>query len=426
MVRSFRTFPASDGQHIKQQMLNWLSRFNIFCFLDDHQYALPGHALECIAGVDAAVVMPVESSYITSIHQFTTAHKDWIFGHLGYALKAETEQVSGGADDPVGFEPAFLFVPRWVIRIGSDALHIGSLENDHDAVWDAILSAGSYHTDEEAVHLTPSLTKEAYIHKVRQLQEHILRGNCYEVNFCQAFSDASAMIDPLRVFRNLARVSPNPFAAFYRVKEKFLMCASPERFIQLRGNNIISQPIKGTIARDLNDAAADEDQQRQLLASRKEKAENVMVVDLVRNDLSRICKEGTVRVSELFGIYPFPQVHQMISTIEGELKAGVAFADIVKACFPMGSMTGAPKKKVLELIDLYETVGRGLFSGSVGYISPEGNFDFNVVIRSLLYNQHKQYLTYLVGSGITFYADAEHEYAECMVKAEAMEKAVQN
>jgi para-aminobenzoate synthetase component 1 len=304
MVRSFRTFPVSDGQHIKQQMLNWLSRFNIFCFLDDHQYALPGHALECIAGVDAAVVMPVESSYITSIHQFTTAHKDWIFGHLGYALKAETEQVSGGADDPVGFEPAFLFVPRWVIRIGSDALHIGSLENDHDAVWDAILSAGSYHTDEEAVHLTPSLTKEAYIHKVRQLQEHILRGNCYEVNFCQAFSNASAMIDPLRVFRNLARVSPNPFAAFYRVNEKFLMCASPERFIQLRGNTIISQPIKGTIARDLNDAAADEDQQRQLLASRKEKAENVMVVDLVRNDLSRICKEGTVRVSELFGIYP--------------------------------------------------------------------------------------------------------------------------
>ena len=156
-------------------MLNWLSRFNIFCFLDDHQYALPGHALECIAGVDAAEVMPLQSSYLTSIHRFTTQHKDWIFGHLGYALKAETEQVSGGAEDPVGFEPAFLFVPRWVIRLASDALHIGSLEDDHDVVWEAILSSGSDDTVGDAVHLTPSLSKDEYIEKVLQLQEHILR-----------------------------------------------------------------------------------------------------------------------------------------------------------------------------------------------------------------------------------------------------------
>ena len=405
-------------------MLNWLSRFNIFCFLDDHQYALPGHAQECIAAVEAAEIMTVHSSYISSIHQFTTQHHDWIFGHLGYALKAETEQVPGGPYDPVGFEPAFLFVPRWVIRLNADALHIGSLEDDHDAVWEAILSSGSHHAAGKAVQLSPSMSKAEYLERVRLLQDHILRGNCYEVNFCQAFSNTDATIDPLQVFRSLAAVSPNPFAAFYRVQEKFLMCASPERFIQRNGNKIISQPIKGTIARDLNDAEADRHQQRQLLASHKEKAENVMVVDLVRNDLSRICKEGSVRVSELFGIYPFPQVHQMISTVEGELKEEVGFADIVKACFPMGSMTGAPKKKVLQLIDEFETVGRGLFSGSVGYINPEGNFDFNVVIRSLLYNQYKKYLTYLVGSGITFYADAEHEYAECMVKAEAMVKAV--
>jgi para-aminobenzoate synthetase component 1 len=175
----------------------------------------------------------------------------------------------------------------------------------------------------------------------------------------------------------------------------------------------------------LNDAAADQEQQRQLLNSRKEKAENVMVVDLVRNDLSRICKQGTVRVSELFGIYPFPQVHQMISTIEGELKEGVAFADIVKACFPMGSMTGAPKKKVLELIDLYETVGRGLFSGSVGYISPEGNFDFNVVIRSILYNSENQYLSFSVGSAITAEAIPQNEYEECLLKAKAMFEVLQ-
>lgn len=425
MVRSFRTFPVSDGQYIKQQMLNWLSRFNIFCFLDDHQYALPGHVLQCIAGVDAAAQMPADSSFLSSIHRFTSQHQDWIFGHLGYALKTETEQVVGGPDDPVGFEPAFLFVPRWVILLNDHELQIGSLENDHESVWHSICTAAADDVKEEPVRLQPSLLKDAYIKKVLQLQDHILRGDCYEVNFCQAFSHSAANIDPLRVFNQLARVSPNPFAAFYRVQEKFLMCASPERFIQRSGQKIISQPIKGTIARDLNDALADEDRQRQLLDSHKEKAENVMVVDLVRNDLSRVCKEGTVKVSELFGIYPFPQVHQMISTVEGALKEGITFADIVKACFPMGSMTGAPKRKVLELIDQYETVGRGLFSGSVGYIRPNGDFDFNVVIRSLLYNRYKKYLTYLVGSGITFYADAEHEYAECMIKAEAMEKAIE-
>ena len=150
-----------------------------------------------------------------------------------------------------------------------------------------------------------------------------------------------------------------------------------------------------------------------------------MVVDLVRNDLSKICREGTVQVEELFGIYSFPQVHQMISTITGELQPGLSFADIIKQTFPMGSMTGAPKKKVMELIEQYENTRRGIFSGAVGYIKPGGDFDFNVVIRSILYNQATQYLSYLVGSAITFYSKAAEEYEECLLKAEALKKVFQ-
>jgi para-aminobenzoate synthetase component 1 len=145
-----------------------------------------------------------------------------------------------------------------------------------------------------------------------------------------------------------------------------------------------------------------------------------MVVDLVRNDLTKICKPSTVTVDELFGIYSFPQVHQMISTISGNIEENLSFSQILKATFPMGSMTGAPKLRVMQLIDAYEPSARGLFSGSVGYKKPNGDFDFNVVIRSILYNQSANYLSYLVGSGITFYSDAEKEWEECLLKASAI------
>jgi para-aminobenzoate synthetase component 1 len=166
----------------------------------------------------------------------------------------------------------------------------------------------------------------------------------------------------------------------------------------------------------------DEQNKEELFHSSKDRSENVMVVDLMRNDLSKICKEGTVNVDELYGIYSFPQVHQMISTISGELKKNISFSEIIQATFPMGSMTGAPKKKVMELIEQYEKTKRGIFSGAVGYISPAGDFDFNVVIRSIMYNSMSGYLSFQTGSAVTFYSDPEKEWDECILKAEAMKK----
>jgi para-aminobenzoate synthetase component 1 len=221
----------------------------------------------------------------------------------------------------------------------------------------------------------------------------------------------------------LSGASPNPFSAWYRVNDRSLFCASPERFLQKKGNTLLSQPIKGTAPRVPSDPAADRLQSQSLYHSRKDRAENVMVVDLVRNDLSKICIPGTVRVTELYGIYAFPQVYQMISTVAGEIKPNVDWTDAVKATFPMGSMTGAPKNSVLRLIRRYERSRRGLFSGAVGYIDPAGDFDFNVVIRSLLYNGEKGYLSYQVGSGITWYSDPAAEYEECLLKAEGIRKA---
>lgn len=405
-------------------MLNWISRFNIFCFLDDHAYAMQGHQLACVAGAGVYRAMPSGDSWLHAVEQFTSTQQDWIFGHLAYPLKAETEGVADDHQDPIGFTPAFFFVPQWVVILEDAHIKIGSLTQDHEEVCQAILMAEPVSPRHEPQLLTPAMARDTYLQKVRLLQQHIQKGDAYEVNFCQSFSASGAIIDPLRVYRQLATISPNPFSAFYRLEHRYLMCASPERFLQKTGNRLRSQPIKGTVKRNLEDPEMDARMKQELHNNKKERAENVMVVDLVRNDLSRVCVEGTVRVTELFGTYAFPQVHQMISTIEGELQEGKGFTDIIRACFPMGSMTGAPKRKVLELIDQYETGGRGLFSGSVGYITPEGNFDFNVVIRSLLYNEMGKLLTYWVGSGITFYADAEREYEECMVKAQAMEQAI--
>jgi para-aminobenzoate synthetase component 1 len=253
------------------------------------------------------------------------------------------------------------------------------------------------------------------------LQQHILRGDCYEVNFCQEFYSDNTVIDPLQVYRSLSRESPNPFACYYRLNDKYLLCASPERFLCKVENRLISQPVKGTIGRG-KDAGTDVLNKTALMQSAKDRSENIMVVDLVRNDLSRVCAEGSVQVEELMGIYAFPQVYQMISTVSGEVEKEKRIADLLRATFPMGSMTGAPKKRVMQLIEQYEQTRRGLFSGAVGYISPGKDMDFNVVIRSILYNEANRYLSFQTGSAITYYSRAEDEYEECLLKAEAIKK----
>jgi para-aminobenzoate synthetase component 1 len=228
------------------------------------------------------------------------------------------------------------------------------------------------------------------------------------------------------VFQRLTAISPNPFSALYKWHQSFLICASPERFLMKKGDQLISQPMKGTIRRNTGDTEEDEKLKSELKQSAKDQSENFMVVDMVRNDLSKICVDASVKVEELFGVYTYPHVHQMISTIGGQLKKDVQFSEIIKATFPMGSMTGAPKHRVMELIDEFEVSARGIFSGSVGYVNPERDFDFNVVIRSIMYNAVTKYLSYQVGSGITFYSDPEKEWEECLLKGEAIRKVLEN
>ncbi|MGB4845992.1 MAG: anthranilate synthase component I family protein [Ferruginibacter sp.] len=422
-MKKMNSFPVKDYTVFKIQMLNWVNRFNIFCLLDNQQYDFSKPAFECLlaAGSKASIEVQAGQAF-NDLQQFYNVHtNEWLFGHFGYDLKNETEGLQSLHKDGIGFTDLHFFVPEIVLQLDSKAVQI-FCEGDASVIYKAIISYPAIITEKEKCRaaVQSRIKKEDYLQIIKKLKQHILRGDCYEINFCQEFFAEDAVIDPLFTYNQLTELSPNPFSAFYKLNDCYCLCASPERYMQKKGNRIFSQPIKGTTKRNLTDKAADESAKNYLRQSAKEKSENVMVVDLVRNDLSRICKPGTVQVDELFGLYSFPQVHQMISTISGEVEDELNWIDCIKATFPMGSMTGAPKKRVMELIEEFEQTKRGLFSGAIGYVKPGGEFDFNVVIRSMLYNAAEKYISFQAGGGITYNSDAEQEYEESLLKAEAM------
>lgn len=423
MKRKFTSYSLTDFNEFKNQLLSFGKGFSNFCFLDNHNYEFEKR-FECIAGYGEIKSITADcNTDFRKVDAFKNESEDWIFGHLSYDLKNEIENFSSENPGLVEFPDFYFFVPEVIFILSCQSVSIGMMENgDSKKVFETILSIVPEQKHFSKPEFKSRFSKNDYLETVKKLQQHILKGDCYEICFCQEFFAEDSQIDPFTIYKKVDDISPNPFSAFYRYDEKFLICASPERFLKKTNRAIISQPIKGTSKRSTH---FDEIEKKSLQSNEKERAENIMIVDLVRNDLSKICEEGSVFVKEFLGIYSFPQVHQMISTIEGTLAENISFSDIFYATFPMGSMTGAPKRKVLELLEKYEKTKRGLFSGSVGYISPDGDFDFNVVIRSILYDDEKHYLSIPAGSAITWKSDAEKEFEECQLKIEGMKKVLE-
>lgn len=351
--------------------------------------------------------------------------KDWVFGFLSYDLKNKIEKLSSQNTDPLSL-PLLHFVRPEIVAtidaVGCIKLLKGSGDQLHrvEAFFREKETTG---TEAHAIHLKPRVSKSEYQRAVGHLQEHIRRGDIYEVNYCQEFFAAEKISDPFSTWKKLNDLTEAPFSAFMQMNDLFLMCASPERFLKKENQKLISQPIKGTIKRGKN-AEEDKALMEELYQSKKERAENVMIVDLVRNDLSKSATRGSVKVEELFGVHSFKTVHHLISTISAEIKPGTTFTQIIRDTFPMGSMTGAPKIRAMQLIDEYECSSRGIYSGSIGYINPEGDFDFNVIIRSIVYNDAMPYISCSVGSAITSLSNPEKEYEECLLKAEALMRAL--
>ena len=409
---------------LKIRMLDWIAQFSIHLFLDSNNYPSSYKGYECLLAAGERQVGNTNTlTSLSGLGAFHNKHKDWLFGHISYDYKDELHSKLGTrAQASETFPHLSFFVPETVCYINREqtSLVIESFSNP-DEIFRQINNASSIAEIIPAVRFQSRTTKEHYLQTIDRLRQHIAEGDCYEINYCTKGYCEGIELQPLAVFKALNKLSPAPFAAYYKLEDQYMMCASPERYLRKEGDRLVSQPIKGTARRGA-DELADNVKKQALQNSIKERAENVMIVDLVRNDLARSCEVGSVQVDELFGIYTYPQVHQMISTVSGKLKAQAPFTEAIEYSFPMGSMTGAPKHKVMQLIDRYETGNRGLFSGTVGYITPEGDFDFNVIIRSLFYDAGKRYLSYQTGGAITYDSDAEQEWEEMRLKAWALER----
>lgn len=387
--------------------------------LNSNNYPDPYGKYEFLAAFGTHRKISANEQSFQQLDRFLKEKNSWVFGHLSYELKDEAEQLTSTHSKQFGFSQLQFFEPKHLLvwRRGEEK---AAWYTQDEKEWMEVVSRHLENTSTvlEFPPFKASLTKQEYIRRVNALKEEIRYGNIYEVNFCQNFT-AHAAIDAPHAHLYLNQRSSMPFSAFYKSNMDHLLCASPERFMAKRGKKLICQPIKGTAKRSA-DPIEDAKIKDELKNDLKEQTENVMIVDLMRNDLSQTAARNSVKVEELFGVYSFPQVHQLISTVVSELSDNYSSVDALQKAFPMGSMTGAPKIKAMQLIDLWENSRRELYSGSVGYFDPEGDFDFNVVIRSLLYSEEKKMVSLTVGGAITDLAEAEKEYAECLLKAKAI------
>ena len=422
---------------VKQQLLLWSQQYHEVVWLDSNNYEAQNSEFDAILAVDALTLL--QTDYIQAFQKLDEYQKttnDWIFGYLSYDLKNDVEHLISQNHDGLEFPELYFFQPKKVFLLKGNTLEFqylrmvdDELEEDIQEVLNTKIDAELFTHEDSNKEYRPKIKlrihKDEYHEKVTKLLEHIHRGDIYEANFCQEFYAENAEIDPLSTYTHLNAISKPPFATYMRLNDKYILSASPERYIKKSGTKITSQPIKGTAKRSEN---AIEDQQliEDLQNDEKERAENIMIVDLVRNDLAKTAIKGSVQVEELCKIYTFDQVHQMISTVVSEVTETQNPVEILQTTFPMGSMTGAPKISAMQIIENLEETKRGIYSGAIGYFTPNNDFDFNVVIRSILYNSSKKYVSYSVGGAITAKSIPEKEYEECLIKAKAMREVLEN
>lgn len=426
MKRFSKQFEIENIDEFKQKVLQFSQQFREVIYLESNNYKDKYSTFDAVFAFDAFTSLQTDAfNGFEKLKEYQTDSNDWLFGYLTYDLKNDVEDISSNNFDGLAFPELFFFQPKKIITIKDNCVEFNylnfcndELEFDFKEINEITLSDD---LSNNQIQIKERISKESYLSKVEKVKEHIQRGDIYEANFCMEFFAEDVTINPTEIFEKLNAISNPPFASFLKNNQHFMMSASPERYIKKVGAKVVSQPIKGTAKRG-------ETEEQDLLnienlrTNPKERSENIMIVDLVRNDLSKTATKGSVEVEELCQIYTFEQVHQMISTIISEVPEKINPIDVLRTTFPMGSMTGAPKLSAMQIIEKLEETKRGLYSGAVGYFTPNNDFDFNVVIRSILYNKLNKYVSFSVGSAITSEAIPENEYQECLLKAKAMKK----
>ena len=344
-----------------------------------------------------------DNNSFSQLDQFIAKNKGkHIICFLSYDLKNTIEKLSSKNSDPIQFPSIKCIVP----------VEMKELHKLEDVFTEATIG-------KQNIEFQPSINKQEYLDIIHKIKQHIQLGDIYETNFCYQWNAKVNNFDGRSVFLKLNKLTEAPFAVYAELDDHTIISASPERYLKKTGDELLSQPIKGTAKRGKNDHE-DKAILQQLKNDPKEKTENIMIVDLVRNDLSKIAKTNSVKVENLCKVHTFKNIHQMISDVSCRIEPNNTFSDIIKATFPMGSMTGVPKIRAMKLMEKYENSKRGLYSGSIGLISPNGNFDLNVIIRTLLYNKKNQCLSFNVGGAITMDSDPLKEYEETITKASSI------
>ncbi len=423
-MRTTVSIKIDDPNDFKIKLLAWSQQFREIIFLNSNNYSQVYTNFDCLLAVDAFTSLKTDfQNAFEDLKQYQQTTKDWLFGYLSYDLKNDIETLESNNFDGLLFDDLYFFQPKKVFLLRGNTLEINYLKMCDNEMNDDLNDIKKFVTTIDlipnVIEIKQRISQEKYLEKAAIMLEHIHRGAIYEANFCMEFFAENVVLNPLEKFKKLNEISKPPFATYFKNNKQFLLCASPERYLKKEGDFLISQPIKGTSKR-FTDTIEDEKSKNELASNPKERAENIMITDLVRNDLSKTAKKGTVKVEELCGVNSFLQVHQMISTISSQIKEEYTAIDVLKTTFPMGSMTGAPKISAMKIIEELEETKRGLYSGAIGYFTPNNDFDFNVIIRSILYNQENKYASFSVGSAITSLSIPEMEYEECLLKAKAM------
>ena len=422
MKRFSKSYSLKNKDLFVKKIVNFSSDQSHFTLLNSNDSF---DDYELIIAYGAESFLQSSKNSLKKIDKYIDKVNDWIFGYLSYDLKNEIENLTDLNKDVFNLPNLYFYQPKVIWLIKEEKAEIYSLDKKNlNEDWDHINSIDYKDCIEKSsVDLITRTSKEEYVRKIKNIKQRILQGDCYEMNYCFDMYSKNKTINPYKTYLKLNDYTRSPMSTFFKLNQLYLLSSSPERFIKRINRKIISQPIKGTAKRGL-DSKEDEKIKYTLLSSPKELSENHMIVDLVRNDLSRVAEKGSVKVKNLNKLNTFKRVHQLISTIEAEIAVKTKFSKIITGMFPMGSMTGAPKIESMNIIDEYESTKRGLYSGSIGYIKPNKDFDFNVVIRSIIYDKLLKEINVSVGSAITFKSDPESEFEECLLKAEPMIKSL--
>jgi para-aminobenzoate synthetase component 1 len=347
-------------------------------------------------------------------------------GYLGYDLGRRFERIPAIAAADIGMPELAIGLYDWAVIVdhAERRTWLAGLGRDPRtfARWPELVER--LHSREAAARQpfrvlsrpAPEVSRAEYAAAFARVQQHIRRGDCYQVNLTQRFS-ARAEGDAWHAYLRLREINPAPFAAFLAFPDGRVLSSSPERFLRVADGRVETKPIKGTRPRAA-DPARDRALAEELRASAKDRAENVMIVDLLRNDLGKCCAPGSVRVTKLFDVESYASVHQLVSTVEGRLAPGKHALDLLAACFPGGSITGAPKVAAMQIIEELEPQRRSVYCGCIGYVGYDGNMDTNIAIRTLV--QHGEHVYTWAGGGVVADSEVDAEYQESLDKAAAL------